>query len=136
MGWDAVKLSEVNPNAELIPAGEYTFQLSGAKLNDRDPNRIDVTAFITTEGPQSGRKVFFSYPDPEAPKMGWVLKAMKRLEIALGVDQTDGEEVLAYLNRASGNRFATNIFHRSYTPEGGTEVVRAEVNVFNVHAAA
>lgn len=133
MSWN-VNLAEVNPQLETIPAQEFTFSLVGAKYSDRDPEKIEVTATIASEGPFQGRKVFFSYPDPQ--KYQWSPKVLKRLEQALGVDATDGEDPVVFLNRVSGHRFMSNMQHRSYTPEGGSEVTKAELNIFNTKPAA
>jgi hypothetical protein len=75
----------------------------------------------------------FSLPDAERYK--WVAVSMKRLEQALGVEKSDDEDPAAYLNRAVGNKFITNMQHRKYTPEGGSEIVRSEVNIFNFDPA-
>jgi len=134
MGWKEVSLHDVNPNLAPIAENDYTFQLLGANYDERDPARINVRAAIVSDGEFTGRRVFFSYPDPD--KQDWSPRVLKRLEQAIGVDSMPGEDPVGYLNRATGNRFASNIKHREYTPEGGSKVVRAELNIFGVRAAA
>jgi hypothetical protein len=135
MSWN-VKLSEVTTQLETIPEGKYAFQLTGANWDERDPSRLNVRAVIVSEGPQAGRRVMFNFPDATQEKFKWVLTCLKRLESALGVEKDDDEDPAAYLNRAAGNRFMTNMQHRKYTPEGGTEIVRSEVNLFNFAPSA
>lgn len=132
MGWN-VKLSEVSTQLDLIPEKKYAFQLTGANWDERDPNRLICRANIVSEGPQQGRRVVFSLPD--ADRYAFVKTSLKRLEQALGVEKMDDEDPVAYLNRAAGNKFMTNIQHRSYTPEGGSEITRHEVNIFNFDPA-
>ena len=134
MAWTEVDLATVNPNLEPIGEGEYTLQLLGANYDERDSQRINVRASIVSDGEYTGRKVFFSYPDPM--KQEWSPRVLKRLEQAIGVDATPGEDPVGFLNRAQGARFATQIKHRRYTPEGGSEVVRTEVNIFGVRPSA
>lgn len=134
MSWN-VNLKDVNPLPDTIPAEEFDFELIGAKYTDYDPNKIEVTARIATEGTFQGRRVYFTYPDPE--KYGWSPKQLKRLEMALGVDSLVGEDPVAFLNRVSGNLFRSNVIHRSYTPEGSeTPVTKSELNIFGVKPAA
>jgi hypothetical protein len=133
MSWN-VKLSEVSTQLEVIPEGKYTFQLTGAAWDEGNSDRLNVKASIVSEGPSQGRRVMFSFPSAE--KYGWVAKSLKRMEQALGVEKMDDEDPAAYLNRAAHSRFVSNMQHRKYTPEGGTEITRSEVNIFNFEAAA
>lgn len=136
MSWENVELKDINPLPELIPEGKYTFQLLGAELDQRDPSRLVVRAAIVTDGDFQGRRLIVDYPDPE--RYDWSLKALKRLEIAIGVDQAPGETVVGFLNRAVNSRFQGTVYHdRSYTPEGETEPrVRARLRHFSVQPSA
>jgi hypothetical protein len=131
--WQSIDLSKVNPNLEIVPAGTYTFSLSGAKYGFNDPNRIEATATIVSEGEFAGRKLFFSYPDPSRPKCDWSPKALKRLMQAIGEDPTEGEDPVAYLNRIAGSHFNASVRHTKPTDEYPNP--RAELNVFNVSPA-
>lgn len=134
MTWNNIDLSTVNPNIEIIPEGDYTFKLAGAKYSDRDPNRVEVNASVATEGDFTGRKVFFSYPDPNRPKCEWSPRMLKRLINAIGVDVLPGEDPVSYLNRAAGNTFGAPVKHSKPTEEYPNP--RAELDIFNVHPAA
>lgn len=133
MTWSNIDLSTINPNLEILPEGHYTFKLSGAKYGERDPNRIEVSASVSTEGDFTGRKVFFSYPDPSRPKCDWSPRMLKRLQIAIGVDPQVGEDPVAYLNRVAGNTFGAPIKHSKPTEEYPNP--RAELDIFNVSPA-
>ena len=130
--WTTVNLADINPNLETVPVGDYTFSLGGAKYGNSDPNRVEVNATIVTEGDFTGRKVFFSYPDPD--KYDWSPKALKRLEVALGVDMLPGQDPVEYLNSVGGHRFAAPVRHGKTTPEYPTP--KAEVDIFKVRPAA
>lgn len=139
MGWETVSLKDINPTPDPIGEGEYTFQLlPGAKIDDR--GSLAVSAAIVSEGDFRGRRLFMSYPDPTRPKCEWSAKALKVLEIALGIDANEGESPVEFLNRAAGNgaaRFTGTIYHRKYTPnEGADEVTRAELRHFSVRPSA
>lgn len=139
MSWENFDLSTVNPNNEILPEGDYTFKLSGAKYAANSPGRIEANATVATEGDFTGRKVFFSYPDPsgfdaKGKSMDWSAKALKRLEIALGVDATPGQDPVEYLNGAAvaGGTFAAPVVHKT-SDEYPT---KAEVVIFKVRPAA
>lgn len=134
MAWTDIDLTTINPALEIVPEGEYTFALKSAKYGDRDPNRIEVTASIASEGDFTGRTVFFSYPDPKRPKCEWSPRALKRLQLAIGIDPVTGEDPVSYLNRVSGNRFGSRIKHSKPTEEYPNP--RAELDIFNVSPAA
>lgn len=132
MSWQTIDLSTINPNLEIVPEGSYTFSVSGAKYGTTDPGRVEVTATLVTEGDYTGRKLFFSYPDPE--KMDWSPKAFKRLEQAIGVDANAGEGPVEYLNRVAGSRFRATVKHRKPTEEFPNP--KADLNIFSVSPAA
>ena len=140
MGWQDIDLTKVNPNAEIFPEGSYTFEVvPGAKFSDRDPGRVDVSAAVVNDGEFTGRRVFFSYPDPESinskgNKNDWAPKALKRLEASLGVDAMAGEGPVTYLNRAAGSRFTGTIVHTKATEEYPNP--RANLQLFTVKPAA
>ena len=134
MSWENLDLSTINPNMENVPPGDYTFAINGANWGKTDPNRLEVNATIVTEGDFTGRKMFFSYPDPEKPKCDWSLKMLKRLEQAIGVDQTPGQSPVEYLNSVAGHRFAAPVRNGKVTDEYPTP--RSEVDIFKVRPAA
>lgn len=139
MSWTNIDLTNVNPNVELVAVGEYTFKLGGAKYGDSDPNRIEVNATIATDGDFTGRKLYFSYPDPAKPKCDWSPRMLKRLEVALGVDALPQQDPVEYLNGAAGNIFAAPVNHRKggINPATGDNYPdRAEIDIFKVRAAA
>lgn len=134
MSWSQIKLSEVSPNQEPIPVGSYTFQLVGAELDGN--GKISCKASIVTEGPDNGRRIGFSYPDPSL--YDWSPRMLKRLEIALGLEQDESEDVVAFLNRAvvAGERFNTDVTHTKNNEGTDQEVVYSNLNIFNVTPAA
>lgn len=140
MSWTNYDLTTVNPNMEIIPSGAYTFQILGAKYDEKGAGRLEVTATIVTEGDFTGRKMYFSFPDPDSissrtgKKNDWSAKALKRLEQSLGVDSAPGEDPVSYLNRAAGNRFSAPVKHSKPTDEYPNP--RAEVDIFNFSPAA
>ena len=132
--WETVLVKDIELNKPL-PEGAYTFAVLGAKLNDRDPNRLDVTLAVT-EGDQRGRRVFLDYPDPN--RFAWVTKTIKLLEKAMGIDALPGENALTFLNRAAseGAKITAPVQHRQYTANDGTEKTAVEINRWQVGAAA
>jgi|SRR5581483_26784 len=134
MGWTEVSLKDISPNVEILPEKEFTLKLTGAKYGNN--GRINLTAQVVDDGEFTGRKAYFDYPDPDSQP--WALHALKRLEIALGVDQEEGEDIVQYLNRAAnlGAKFSSNFKHRKYTPPGGEEKTKSELNINAVRAAA
>lgn len=131
--WTAIKFSEINPNPEVIPAGEYVFSLNGAKYNDTDKNKVECNATIVSEGDFTGRKLFFSYPDPAV--YDWSTKAFKRMESALGTDMADGADPIEYLNSVAGTHFGASTKVRPEDKERGYPA-KADIQLFSVHPAA
>jgi hypothetical protein len=131
MGWTDVNLRDVNPNPDPLPAETYVFQLlQGTKMDEG--GTIKARAAVA-EGEFAGRQVFFSYPNPD--EFDWAPKALKVLEIALGVDALPGENPVDYLNRATGNRFNATIKHRPYKTNAGAEGVSVDLQLFSVRPA-
>jgi hypothetical protein len=131
-GWTNIDLTTINPNPEIVPAQEYAFSLNGAKYSEMYPGKIECNATIVTEGDFTGRKLFFSYPDPAVKD--WSPKALKKLEIALGVDINVGEDPVEYLNRCAGMHFGAMVSHSKPSDEYPNP--RANLNIFSVKAAA
>lgn len=113
MSWSDVKLADVQPEsgyAELTP-GEFTFALlpgAATRINNFGTEEL-VARAACLDVPNQGRQVFLQYPDPSSvntktgKKATWSAQALKKLEIALGTDQEDGETPVEYLNRVAGN---------------------------------
>src|ERR1700675_76509 len=119
MPWTNVNLSDVSTQLELIPAGTYTFELApGAKLDEKGNLRVSAT--IVQDGEFTGKRVFFSYPDPESVSSkgkinSWSATAFKRFTQAIGEEPAPGESYDAYLNRIAGAHFQTSITHTPVT---------------------
>lgn len=115
MSWEAIDLKGVSTQIDLIPEGLYTFELlPGAKYNES--GSILAQAAVATDGEFRGKRVLFSYPDPESISskgkvQSWSAVALKRLEQAIGIDINDGETKTDYLNRVAGSKFQTGIKH-------------------------
>lgn len=155
MSWTNVRLADVKVEKRAfpaIPAGDYVFQLlpGGAAYRDRTINvngqpttikELNVRLAIATE-PAKGRQLFVTYPDPEGvnPKSGktfaWALQALKKLELALGVDAFAGEDTADYLNRAGAQNatFGGTLTPGTFVKEGATEA-EPELNLFSVRPA-
>lgn len=137
MGWENIDLKDISTQDALIPPGVYSFELSsGAKFDEK--GTIKTSATVNGNGEFTGKRVFFTYPDPEsisaAGKVNsWSAVAFKRLEQALGVDVNEGESPVDYLNRVAGNRFQGTITHSPATEQYPAQ---ARLNIFNVKPAA
>ena len=138
MPWQNVVLSDISTQLELVPVGTYTFELApGAKFDEKGNLRVSAT--IVNDGEFTGKRVFFSYPDPESiSKAGkvnsWSATALKRLTQAIGEDPQEGESLDTYLNRVAGAHFQTNITHTPATEQYPNPSVN--VNIFNPKPAA
>jgi hypothetical protein len=137
LSWQNIDLSKVSTQPEVIPDGVYTLELNpGSKLNDKES--VLVSASISQDGEFTGRKVYFSYPDPESVSSkgtvnSWSAVAFKRLEQAIGVDMNEGELPVDYLNRVAGNKFQAPIQTTPATDEYPQP--RTNVKIFNVRPA-
>ena len=123
MSWESVNLADVDLTIAPLPEAKYVFRLLGAQYDEKTPGRIVAKAAVTDESEWQGRRQRFTYPDPEL--FDWAPRALKRLEVALGVDAMPDEDPVTYLNRAAGDAvtFSADVTHRAYTPEGATEEV-------------
>ena len=140
----SVTLADVNPGFDEVPEGRYTFALMGASANKFDPESLDVKASITSEGESQGRVVFIRYPNPA--KVGnFPIKALKRLEQAIGVDILPAEDSdgldgkIQFLNRAAkdGVRFSGDMKKREYTNKTTGELVQVvDFQLFSVGPGA
>lgn len=135
MGWQTIKLSEVNPNLEIIPERTFTWELlSGAHYDERDPGRVVASAAIVNDGEFTGRRLTFSYPDPESvsskgAKNEWSPKALRRLLDAMGYAPGETEDPVTALNNAAGGKFVAAVKHQAATEEYPTP--RANLNIYN-----
>lgn len=123
---------------EVIPPNTYTFELSpGAKIDEKGNLRASAT--IVNDGEFTGKRVFFSYPDPEGfSSLGksnqWSAVAFKRFTQAVGEDIQEGEAPDAYLNRIAGAHFQTSTTLSVPTEQYPNPGV--QVNLFKVKPAA
>jgi hypothetical protein len=136
-GWN-VKWDEVSGQDSIIPEGTYTLEVApGARFNEQ--GSLKASASVVDGGEFTGKRVFFSYPNPDGVSNGgksfaWSKTAFKRLITALGEDPQEGEPEDAYLNRVAGNRFRGQIRHSK--PNDQYPNAQAELNLFNVGPAA
>jgi len=141
-----VKLADVELEKRTIDLGTYTFQLlPGAEYRKNkfsDVEELNVSAAVA-EGDSSGKRIWFTYPDPTATSkngksFAWSAQALKKLEIALGTDALPGEDSATYLNRVASSaaaRFKGTVSPSRYIRDGETDP-RPEFNVFSVGPAA
>jgi hypothetical protein len=137
MSWTNIRLSEVNANQlDLVAPGKYVFSINtGAKYNDR--GALLASATIESDGEFRGKRMLFSYPDPESTNsegkvQTWSAVAFKRLEIALGQEVVDGEDPAEYLNRVAGSKFSAGVTVK----EDATGTKRSNIQLLNVTPAA
>jgi hypothetical protein len=140
--WNDVKLADVSVEQfPEIPQGTYSFELlpgASTRVNKFGTEELVVSAAIN-EGPEAGRRVFLQYPDPASvnsetgKKATWSAQALKKLEIALGTDQAEGETPVEFLNRVAGNGHST--FQMTLGPKK-TNPQQIIPNLFSVAPAA
>jgi hypothetical protein len=130
MGWQQLNLKEINASdLNLVADGTYTFSLnSGAKYNDF--GGIYASATITSDGEFKGKRVSFSYPNPE--EYPWAGPALKRLAVVTGQEVEDNEDPVAFLNRIAGNPFSAKIVNK----DDKTGVKRSNLQTMSVKVAA
>lgn len=142
--WENVKLNEVKVDGPSpLPEGDFVFQLlPGASTRVRNDVEELVASAAIAEGEYAGRRVFLQYPDPESvdkngKKRTWSAQALKKLELALGIDANAGEDPAAYLNRAAqmGAVFGATLEKGNYVPAGQTEP-RVDLKLFSVRPAS
>lgn len=138
-GWDNVDLRDVTPvtGFEVMEAGEYDFQiLPGAKLDNR--NAISIQLSVDTDGPNKGRRVFISYPDPSNENTKWSTGALKRLEQVVGIEQEEGEKPLAWAQRLGESfaKFKAPMTVRTYKNNAQEDVQTNDVKLFKVKPSA
>jgi hypothetical protein len=147
LAWESVTLKDVKPEGfSEIPFGTYVFALlpgATTRINNFGTEELVASAAIA-EGPEAGRRVFLQYPDPSSvntqtgKKAAWSAQALKKLEIALGVEQNEGETVTEYLNRVAGNghsRFSLTL-GPARKIRTGESAPRTEPQLFSVGPAA
>jgi hypothetical protein len=137
MGWQDIDLKDVSTQVELLPEGTYTFELSpGAKYDDKGNIRLSAT--VNGSGEFTGKRVFFSFPDPtgissKGKPFTWSAVALKRFVEAIGIDINEGEDKVEYLNRVAGNHFQTKV---TVTPANEQYPASVQVSLFNFKPAA
>lgn len=137
MAWENINIQDISTQMELLPEGKYNFELSaGAKFDEK--GTLKASATVNGNGEFTGKRVFFTYPDPESVSAAgkvnsWSAVAFKRLEQALGVDINPGENPVDYLNRAAGGHFTGTITHSPATEQYPAQV---RLNLFNVQPGA
>lgn len=148
MSWNDVKLADIKieEGFAAIPAGTYTFNLlpgATVRTNKFGTEELVASAAIS-EGDQAGRRIFLQYPDPTSVNENtgktadWSAQALKKLELALGVEQAETETPVTYLNRVASNghgKFALTMGPARKIRTGETEA-RIEPKLFSVGPAA
>jgi len=146
MGFENVTLADIQlDKPSALPFGEYVFDLlpgTEVRVNKFGGEELNVSAAVV-EGDYKGRRVFWNYPDPtsvskEGKPKTWSGQAMKKLEIALGIDSLPGEASKDYFNRVAMNgqgRFAASIVPENKIRAGETEP-RPTFGIFTVKPAA
>ena len=130
MSWEKVNLADVDTTPKPVPDGTYTFRVMNAEYDQKFPGQLNINLQIA-DGDHQGRRIFASLPDPD--KQDWAPKALKTLEVALGIDATDGEDPVVYLNRAASNghsMFKAPLTTRSYTTQAGEPREKKQVMFF------
>lgn len=130
MSWQNINLKEINASdLNLVADGVYVFQLNpGAQYN---PNgSIFLSATIQSDGEFKGKRVPFSYPNPE--EYNWSAPALKRLAVVTGHDVEENEDPVSFLNRISGSLFTGKIVNK----EDKTGTKRSNLQTMSVKPAA
>lgn len=139
MAWSDVKLADVTVESfPEIETGSYTFTLlpgATTRINNFDVEELVVSAAIVG-GANAGRRVFLQYPaDSVHSETGkpvtWGKQALKKLEIALGTEQTEGETPTDFLNRVATN--GHSLFQMNIAPD---KKGKAKAQLFSVGPAA
>lgn len=137
MSWQEIDLKDISTSEQLLPEGTYNFELSpGAKYDERGSIRASAT--VNGHGEFTGKRVFFSFPDPtsissKGKPNSWSAVALKRFEQALGIDINPGEDKVEYLNRIAGTHFQTSI---KVSPPTDQYPASVQVSLFNFKPGA
>jgi hypothetical protein len=134
MAWEDVDLASVPSDNEVVPEGEYKFELlAGAKPGKFDPDKVEAGAKVA-EGDYKNRVIYFSYPDPA--KQSWSPGVFVRMVKALGDTITEGETPIDILNRNAGKLFNAKVAHRLVANSAtGEEEPKADLKIGSVRAA-
>jgi hypothetical protein len=146
LGFETVIASEVKIERNIPPVGEYVFQLMpGAEERPNKFNgvtELNLSAAVA-EGDHQGKRVFWTYPDPTAKNkkgepLSFSSQAMKKLEIAIGVDSLPGETFPEYFRRvgAQNVRFGAEMLPNKYVKDGKEIEGDPKFGIFTVKAAA
>lgn len=148
MGFEVVIAADVKLEKLTLPVGEYVgVLLPGAEERVNKYNGItelNLSAAVA-EGELAGRRVFWTYPDPTAiskknnKPMDFSSQAMKKLEIALGVDSLPGETFPEYFRRVGStgsSRFGFTMVPNKYVKDGKEVEGDPAFGIFSVKAAA
>src|SRR5271169_5873766 len=110
MSFVELRLDEVKiEKPQQPPAGDYTWQLlpvAQVRINKyTGQEELNLSAAIA-EGDYAGRREFWNYPDPtvvskNGKSMAWSAQAMKKLELALGVDILPGQSTVDFFNQVA-----------------------------------
>jgi hypothetical protein len=130
MSWQNINLKEVNASdLNLVADGVYSFTLNpGAKYNEY--GGIFLSAAITSDGEFKGKRVSFSYPNPE--EYNWAAPALKRLFVVTGNETEENEDPVAALNRIAGAIFSAKIVNK----DDKTGTKRSNLQTMSVKVAA
>lgn len=146
MGFETVIAADVKIERNIPPVGSYVFQLAPGA--EERPNKftgvteLNLSATVA-EGEQQGKRVFWTYPDPTAlnkkgQPMAFSSQAMKKLEIAIGVDAIEGETFPEYFRRVGSQnvRFGGTMEPNKYVKDGKEVDGDPKFGIFTVTAAA
>ena len=130
MSWTNIDLTKINPSdLNLVADGVYSFELNpGAKFNEY--GGIYASATIVSDGEFKGKRVSFSYPNPD--EYNWSAPALVRLVHATGNEVQEGEDGPTVLNRIAGSHFSTKIVNK----DDKTGVKRSNLQTMSVKPSA
>ena len=146
MGFETVIAADVKIERNIPPVGSYVFQLAPGA--EERPNKFNGTMELNlsatvAEGEQAGKRVFWTYPDPTAlnkkgEPLAFSSQAMKKLEIAIGVDALPGETFPEYFRRVGSQnvRFGGEMLPNKYVKDGKEVEGDPKFGIFSVKAAA
>jgi hypothetical protein len=146
MAFIDVVVADIELESNGLGAGKYVFDLNpGAayrtnKFNGQEELKLSATV---AEGDSKGRVTFWEYPDPTSESkngksMAWSAQAIKKLQVALGVDALPGEDPATYFGRVandSAGRFSGEIIEETFE-KNGVKQTKTKFSVFKVGPAA